>query len=78
MTSKEHAEIWRRAAQVVGGMDTMRAEMNARAQITHSSGGTVIMSRSYGPEEMAANRAYSAAAVVLYKIASEYEAAAAV
>lgn len=74
MTPKEHAEVWRKAAQVVSGMDTMRAEMQMISQATQSSGGA-WSGRSYGPEEVAANRAYSAAAAVLYKIAAEYDAA---
>lgn len=75
MTPQEHAEIWKKAAEVVAGMDTMRAEMNAAMNAamntTQSTGGWT--GRCYGPEEAAANRAYSAAAVVLWNIASEYE-----
>lgn len=75
MTPKEHAEIWRRAAQIVGGMDTMTSEMRAMSQIASAAGqGTYgFSSRSYSAEEVTANRAYSAAARVLLTIAAEYE-----
>jgi hypothetical protein len=78
MTPQEHAEIWKKAARVVSGMDTMKAEMQAMSQMMQSSGNSMsgMSGRSYSQEEMTANRAYSAAAAVLYKIATEYEAAA--
>lgn len=33
MTAKEHADIWRQAAEIVGGMDTARAEARAMSAI---------------------------------------------
>ncbi|MDR3464209.1 MAG: hypothetical protein P4L76_18045 [Beijerinckiaceae bacterium] len=74
MTPQEQAEIWRKAARVVDGMDTMNAEMS-QAQTQSQMGGS-YMSRCYSENEMTANRAYSAAARVLRTIAAEHERAA--
>jgi hypothetical protein len=68
MNAAEQAEIWNRAAEIVAGMDTITAECNAAL----AAGMGNYMSRSYGPEEAAANRAYQCAARVLYTIAAGY------
>lgn len=61
MTSKEHAEVWRKAARVVAALDPRMAP---------SPPG---WGRSYSVEEAATWSSYSAAAVVLAVIATEYE-----
>lgn len=80
MTAKEHAEIWHRAAEIVAGMDAIASEMKVHTQWLSSlppeqrqQMGQSYMSRSFGPEEAAANRAYERAARVLSTIAAEYE-----
>jgi hypothetical protein len=65
------SEIYRKAAEVVGGMDTMQVEINAR--LRSGAPFATWTSRSYSFEEMAANRAYAAAASVLNCIADEFE-----
>lgn len=71
MNAKEHAEIWRKAAQVVAGLNTMWAGMG---NIQFEAG--LYPARMHSQEEESENRAYSAAAAVLNVIAAEYEAAA--
>ena len=76
MTPKEHAVIWRKAAAVVAGMNTMQSELQAHTQMQQHLGSNMqgLSGRSYSADEMVMNRAYNAAAQVLMTIAREYEA----
>ncbi len=76
MTPQEHADVWKEAARVVGGMDTMQAELRRAMsqQNIGPAGNDGWSTRCYSESEMNANRAYSAAANVLLQIAAIYEA----
>lgn len=70
MTAEEHAEIWRKAAQVVRSLDPRLSWRPPQDQQYGSVG------RSYSQAEAATWDAYSAAASVLDEIAAEYAKAA--
>lgn len=72
MDAKQHAKVWRAAARVVGGMNTMAQEHLQNLAIGGAGHG-MLLGRTYSEEEVVANHAYAAAARVLTAIAQEYE-----
>jgi hypothetical protein len=68
MTPKEHAEVWRRAAKVVGEMDRSRS-----LPMHLAVGQNTWLSEPFSNEQGIAWEAYRQASKVLSAIADEYE-----
>ncbi len=72
MDAKQQAKIWRAAARVVGGMNTMGYQQSPQI-LPPGAQYTQCISRTYSTEDAAANHAYDAAARVLTAIAQELD-----
>jgi len=77
VTPKEHAEVWRKAAAVVGSMDRRTQQMAGYVEIDSQSNNFRSMafnSAVYSSEDAARSDSFATAQRVLLAIAAEYEA----